>query len=429
MSAFRKSSSVFFSQTLLATAIAGALVFAGRPAHAEGPTVEVMHQWTSSSEALAVRSIKDAIDKQGINWKDSAIAGDGGSNARQALQARLAAGNPPVAAQSMAQLIKSYQEQNTLDNLDAYAKAGKWDSVIAPELLPYAKVNGVYYGIPINEHRENVLFINRSILNKYSPDAPATWDEFLTLAEKIKKDGIIPLALGGEDWQEAEVFSSILLGTGGVELYRAAALKQDPAALKSAEFKKVFEIFRKVLSYTDKNRAGRDWNVATQMVMNGKAAMQISGDWAKGEFIGAGKKPGGDFLCVASPGNKRNFVFVTDFFVFFKQTKAEGKDIQKIFTSTAMDPAVQETFNLRKGSIPARMDVSPDKFDACSKLNFADRAASQKTGGMLPSFIESMGQSLPVRGVFLDVITKFANTPNQTPDAAVQALLAGLKAL
>lgn len=427
MSTRRTPSKPFSRRTLLASVLMAAAV--SLPAAAAKLTVEVMHPWSSTSEAFALASVKDALSKQGINWKDSAIAGDGGANARQALQARLAAGNPPVAAQAMFQLTKSYQEQNTLDSLDAYAKEGKWDAVMAPELIPYAKVNGAYYAVPINQHRENMLFINKAVFSKYGTEAPTTWDEFLALAEKMKKDGLIPLALGGEDWQEAEVFSSILLGIGGPDLYRAVILKQDRVALQSADFKKVFDTFRKVLSYTDKNRVGRDWNAATQMVMNGKAVMQIHGDWAKGEFIGAGKKPGVDFICTPTPGSKGSFVWVTDYFVFFKQAKTEAKEAQKLFAATVMDPAVQETFNLRKGSIPARMDVNPEKFDACAKLNIADRAANQTNGGMLPSFIESTAQPMPVRGVFLDVITKFANTPAQTSDAAIQALLQGLKAL
>jgi glucose/mannose transport system substrate-binding protein len=68
---------------------------------------------------------------------------------------------------------------------------------------------------------------------------------------------------------------------------------------------KVFDTLGKVKTYIDKDAAGRDWNLATAMVINGKAGMQFMGDWAKGEFTAAGKKPGKDFLCVAAPGTAR----------------------------------------------------------------------------------------------------------------------------
>ncbi len=391
--------------------------------------VEVVHQWTSSGEAFALQAIKDALAKQQIGWKDSAVAGNGGANQRQVMQARLAAGNAPVASQAMAQLVITYQKQHWLENMDSYAKAGNWDTAISPELRPYAKVNGSYFAVPINEHRENMLWINKSLLNKYGGKVPTTWDEFFELAEKMKKDGIIPLALGGEDWQEAEIFSDLLLSTGGTDLYKKVILQRDLPTIQGPAMKKVFETFRKILSYTDKNRAGRDWNVATQMVINGKAGMQIHADWAKGEFLRQNKKPDVDFVCTAAPGTKNNFVFVTDFFVFFKQKKVESITNQQAFANTVMNPAVQEEFNLRKGSIPARIDVPADRFDSCAKMNIADRAEIQKSGGMLPSFIENTGQPLPARAVFLDVITNFATTPSQTPDDAVRKLVSGLKAL
>ena len=56
--------------------------------------------------------------------------------------------------------------------------------------------------------------------------------------------------------------------------------------------------------------SGRDWNLATSMVMNGEAAFQIMGDWAKGEFLAGGKVPGEDFLCAPAPGNA--FILNTD---------------------------------------------------------------------------------------------------------------------
>ena len=42
----------------------------------------------------------------------------------------------------------------------------------------------------------------------------------------------------------------------------------------------------------DQNFPGRDWNLASAMVINGQAGIQLIGDWAKGECLNAGKVPG-----------------------------------------------------------------------------------------------------------------------------------------
>jgi glucose/mannose transport system substrate-binding protein len=396
-------------------------------AAAQTPQVEVVHQWTSSSESFALQAVKDALVKKGMGWKDSAIAGDDGANQQQALQARLSAGNAPTAAQAQPQLLFSYAEQNELANLDTYAKAGNWDKLVSPELIPYVKYKGSWYGVPIDEHRENMLWINKKILHKYGDKAPTTWEEFNTLAESMKKDGIIPVALGGEDWQEAEIFSDLVIGMGGPAFYKKAIIEHDPAAIQSATMGRVFDELRKIIGYTDPNRAGRDWNVATQMVIDGKAGMQIHADWAKGEFLRAGKKPGVDFVCSPTPGSGHAFVWVMDSFTFFKQTNPTALANQATLANAVMDRDVQENFNLRKGSLPARNDVPQEKFDDCAKTNFSDRAAGAKEGSVLPSFIENAALERDIRAAYVDVITQFVNTPSMTSAEAIKKLLASVK--
>ena len=95
-------------------------------------------------------------------------------------------------------------------------------------------------------------------------------------------------------------------------------MQLDPASLKSPTMLKVLETFKKVKGYTDKNAPGRDWNLATAMVIKGEAGMQLMGDWAKGEFIAAGKVPGKDFVCVAAPGTAKAYTYNVDSFALFK---------------------------------------------------------------------------------------------------------------
>ena len=82
-----------------------------------------------------------------------------------------------------------------------------------------------------------------------------------------------------------------------------ALVQLDPASVSSPTMEKVLGTFKRIKGYTDKNAAGRDWNLATAMIIKGEAGMQIMGDWAKGEFLAAGKAPGKDFVCAATPGS------------------------------------------------------------------------------------------------------------------------------
>jgi glucose/mannose transport system substrate-binding protein len=179
---------------------------------------------------------------------------------------------------------------------------------------------------------------------------------------------------------------------------------------------KAFDQLRKLRGYVDPNFSGRDWNLATGMVMNGEAAFQIMGDWAKGEFLAAGKVPDKDFLCAPAPGN--GFILNADSFTFFKVAGADRLKGQKVLASLIMSPSFQETFNLAKGSIPARIDVPLDKFDSCAQKSHADLAAASKSNALVPSMAHEMAVPRTIRGEFLDLVTNFFNSDMSSADAA-----------
>ena len=75
---------------------AAALVLSGMisTASAEPPKVEVLHYWTSGSEAAGLNVLKTLLSKEGVQWTDSPVAGGTGGNMVQVLRSRIAAGYP-----------------------------------------------------------------------------------------------------------------------------------------------------------------------------------------------------------------------------------------------------------------------------------------------------------------------------------------------
>ena len=97
------------------------------------------------------------------------------------------------------------------------------------------------------------------------------------------------------------MFSTTLAGIGGPEGFVAFWGKRDPGYIKSAEFRKVSETYRRFKNYVDPGSPGRNWNDAAALVIQGKAGMQIMGDWAKGEFTAADQTPGGTTAASCCP--------------------------------------------------------------------------------------------------------------------------------
>ena len=391
--------------------------------YAEG-TVEVLHWWTSGGEAKAVGELKNAFEAQGGTWIDSPIAGGGGDAAMTALRARVIAGNPPTAVQLKGPGIQEWAREGALNNVNDVAESENWDGVLPPVLAEIMKYNGAYVAAPVNIHRVDWMWANPQALETAGvSEMPTTWDEFNAAAEKLMAAGIVPLAHGGQPWQDATVFEDVVLGIGGADFFRKALVDLDQKALQSDTMIAAFDQLRTMRGYVDENFAGRDWNLATGMVMRGEAGFQIMGDWAKGEFLAAGKVPGVDFLCAPTPGN--GFVLNSDSFTFFEVEGDENITGQQLLASLIMSPGFQETFNLAKGSIPARTDVALDAFDACALRSHADLLAAIENDALVPSMAHEMAIPRSIRGEFLDLVTNFFNSDMSSEEAA-QSLAAAV---
>ncbi|WP_409072576.1 ABC transporter substrate-binding protein [Mitsuaria sp. 7] len=412
-------------RALLATAAMATMASLAAPAQAGD--LEVLHWWTSGGEAKAISGLKDQLQAKGHKWKDFAVAGGAGDAAMTVLKSRAISGNAPTAAQIKGPLLQDWAAEGMLANIDDVAKAEHWDDLLLPVISNIVKYKGHYIAVPVNVHRVNWLWINPEVMRKAGVKPPTTWDEFFVAADALKKAGVTPLAHGGQSWQDFTTFETVVLGTGGPEFYRKALIQLDPASLKSPTMEKSLTTFRRLKAYTDRNAPGRDWNLATAMVMKGEAAMQIMGDWAKGEFLAAGKTAGKDFLCVPAPGTAKSYTFNVDSFAMFKVKGDANQQAQREMASAILSPAVQESFNLEKGSIPVRKGVSLAKYDDCAKASAADFAEAGKANTLLPSIAHGMAVRPAAEGAIKDVVSQFWNSESITPAQAMDRLVSAAK--
>lgn len=407
--------------TMLASALALAVAL---PAQAE-VRIEVLHHWVSESEVAALNVVREALAAKGFGWQDSAVGGMSGGNMQQALRSRLAAGNPPGAMQFIGWEGIAWSNEGVMRDLNDLAAANGWEATIAPQVLPFVKNGDDLIAVPINMHRQNWVWASKPAFDKAGIDVPATWAELIEDGAKLRESGIVPLAMGDEPWQIQVIFDALVADIGGPDFYRAAVVDLDEAALGSDTMVQVFDTLRQVRGLVDDGFVGRDWAVASGMVINGEAAMQIMGDWAKGEFLAKGLQPGEDFLCFATPSETPSYQFLVDSFGMFNVKDADVSAAQVALAEVVMDPQVQHDFNLLKGSIPARVDLGVDDFDACARAGFDDRAAAIEGGAMLGASTHGFAAQPQFAAVFGDVVAQFFVTDMASEDA-VQMLVAGI---
>ena len=369
---------------------------------------EVIHWWTSGGEQAAISQFAEAWQEMGNTWIDTAITG--GDNARGTTVNRIIGGNPPTAAQfNISKQFVDLVEQGLLQSLEEVASAEGWrDFIYPPELIETCEFEGEFYCVPVNIHSWQWMWINNDVYKQVGLPVPQTFEEFLAGAPKIQEAGIIPLALGGQGWQESGMFDVVASSIMGFPLMRSVYRDKDVDAFRDGRFESVLNTFRELNTFTDEGSPGRLWNDTTAMVIEGKAAMQVMGDWARGEFAVAGKEAMVDYSCVI-PGKEKYVALGGDVFVFPKNDDPKVKDVQLAMASMMVNPTVQAKFNNAKGSLPMRLDVDTSAADACMQMGLdliqnPDAIMRESDDWNTPAFTSAWD----------DIISEFRNDPNYT---------------
>lgn len=402
----------FFARTTCAMAITAATASASLAAD-----VEVLHWWTSGGEAGALNVLKEDLATQDIGWQDMPVAGGGGTQAMTVLRARVTSGNPPSAVQLLGFDITDWAREGALANLDSVAEPGGWDAVVPEAIQKFSKYDGHWVAAPVNVHSTNWVWANKALLEELGIAVPTSWDELVAAMQTVQDAGKVAVAHGGQPWQDATIFDAVVLSTGGVEFYEEAFVDLSPDALGSDTMVEAFDRMTVIRGFVDDNFSGRDWNLASAMVINGEAAFQFMGDWAKGEFLNAGQVPDEDFLCFRFPGTEEDVTFNTDQFAVFAQGD-EVKPEQAALATAVMSPEFQIAFNKVKGSVPARTDVSVDDFDACGQKAYEQLKAASESGTLLGSMAHGYANPASVKNAMYDVITAQFNGEYDSATAA-----------
>jgi len=401
-----------------------AVVFFGcaaMSAQAAGTKAEVIHWWTSGGESAAIKELANAYNAAGGEWVDSAVAG--GEQARSTAINRMVGNNAPTAAQfNTSKQFFDLIEGDMLNNVDDVAAKGNWDKVLPTPIINTIKYKGHYFAVPVNIHNPAWIWYSKAAFAKAGVTSePKTMDELFAALDKVKAAGLVPLALGGQAWQEKMMFDAIFAYVGGAELFLKVYRDRDVNAINTPEFKKVLTTFKRLHDYVDVGSPGRDWNVATGMLISGKAGVQIMGDWAKGEFLAANQTAGKEFGCFAGFGPKAPYVVAGDVFIMPKSSNPEVIKAQQLLATVMVAPATQVAFNNKKGSIPIRTDVDASKMDICAQQGIA---AMKDKSRQLPT--STMLVPTDVEGAMQDVVTNFWNK-GQSVEEAAKALAAALK--
>lgn len=383
-----------------------------------GGEVGVFTWWADGSEKKGLDVLEQMFKKDYPNdtFKNLAVAGGSGSNAKAKLASDLKNGNPPDSFQGHAGAeLTDYIDNDQIEPVDDIIKELGGDSVFPKMLMDRITVDGKIFSVPVDIHRANVVWANLGVLKKAGVTSnPTDVKGWLADMEKVKASGVsTPLSIGGT-WTQTELFESILAADLGPDEYNK--LFTPDGKWDSDEVKTAIEDYKKALTFANTASDGDDWPAATDMVADGKAAYNVMGDWAVAEFNMKGKKYGTDYTAFGMPGKEDVFDFLADSFTLPVGAKNPGgaKDWLRFVGSA--EP--QAAFNKVKGSIPARTDVKPDGFSEYQQ----DAMKDFKDKPIVASIAHGAAVSLPWSSEINTAMSKFYQDKNT--DNLVTALVA-----
>ncbi|MEV7197569.1 extracellular solute-binding protein [Streptomyces sp. NPDC093510] len=170
------------------------------------------------------------------------------------------------------------------------------DTLLAASLKPY-QIEGKTYAVPF-EIGAVGFWYNKALFAEAGVKAPpATWADYLDVVEKLKGAGITPIALAGkEKWPGMYYWAYLAMRIAGVDGMRKAADAKD---FTGDDFVKAGEHLKELVALRpfQKGHLGAAYsapNGEAAAMGNGKAAMELMGQWAPVAQADAGKGIGKD---------------------------------------------------------------------------------------------------------------------------------------
>jgi glucose/mannose transport system substrate-binding protein len=340
--------------------------------------------WWAGDEGPALQALLDkyAVLYPKVEVINATVTGGSGVNARAVLKTRMLGGDPPDSFQVHAgqELVGTWVVANRMEDLAALYKSEGWTTKFPAGLVKLLSAKGGTWSVPVNIHRSNVMWYLPSKLKEWGVTAPKTWTEFLATAKTLKDKGIeAPLSLG-ESWTVQHLWESVAVGVLGADnwaLLWSGKLKfTDPKAVA------VWDMFGKVLAYTNADASGLSWQQATDRLISGDSAFNIMGDWAAGYMSTTlGLVPGEDFGWAPAPSTVGVFMMLSDSFGMPKGIKNRTATLNWLKLLGSKEG--QDIFNPLKGSIAARIDSDLTKYNAYSQSAAKDWKANVIAGSLV----------------------------------------------
>ncbi|WP_394706583.1 ABC transporter substrate-binding protein [uncultured Cohaesibacter sp.] len=402
---------------LFTSALAAFGLTLGASAYAADQKNELeIFSWWAGDEGPALEALIKIFNEKypDTNLINATVTGGSGVNAKAVLKTRMLGGEPPDSFQVHAgqELIGTWVKSDRMEDLTPLFTEQGWMDIFPEGLVSLIGTDKGIWSVPVNIHRSNDIWFIPSNLEKWGIEAPKTWDEFLAVAPKLKEQGVVPLSMG-QNWTANHLWESVALASLGAEKWQS--LWSGDLAFNSPEGIAAWDLFGQILQYTNDDFSSLSWQQATDMVVDGRAAFNVMGDWAAG-YLSTTKKlePNTGFGWLPSPGTSGNFIFLADSFGLPKGAVHRENALNWLALLGSKEGS--DAFNPLKGSISPRKDSDLSKYNKYAESAAADFAKDTIVGSLAHGVVANEG--------FMNDFASVMETYLKTRDSKVAAELA-----
>jgi glucose/mannose transport system substrate-binding protein len=346
--------------------------------------LEVTHWWTSAGEAAAVAEFARVFEEEtGNRWVDSALSGSG-TGANPVIISRIIGGDPMGATQmNTGRDAEELIQAGLIRDLTPIAdELGVTDFYVDDSLLEPCTYEGKIYCFPVNIHSWDWLWLSTKAYETIGQPVPKDWNEYVDSWPALEEAGILPFGLA-TGWPFSGIPGVLMAAIGGSDLLIAVNRDKDAEAVRSPEFRKVAEALDHLRSVISPDTLVPTFGDVGNQLLEGTAAGNIHGDWLQGDLQVAGGVPGVDYECLPALGLGDQLSGGGDSFYFPVLPAGTDQaviDAQTELAKIVISPEAQLAFNLKKGSMPIRLDIDLSNANACMQ-----KALGLLGNGLLPS--------------------------------------------
>jgi len=242
-----------------------------------------------------------------------------------------------------------------MDVSDVWEANGLSDSLASAKAS--MTIDGKQWGVPYTYYQWGIYY-NRDVYKAAGVEVPTTWADFVANCEKFKAAGIDCLTTGSSAlWPIAGIFDYINLRTNGYEFHME--LTAGKVAWTDDRVKATFAEWAKIVPYTTANHAAIDWQDAAALLVQGKAANYVMGNFAVGTFKEGGMTNDNLGFMVfpeITPGIPRAEEAPTD--TIHVTAQAKNVDDAKKFLAFVASAEAQTKWNTAVGQLPTNKNSS-----------------------------------------------------------------------